>query len=90
MQTNLDILLGLLLNREQMLLFKHQHVRASVLNQAASSSSEDEGESSQTTPYQEEVCSFNKLLGYQVGSELDHKLISGMFRREVSKRKQRT
>ena len=83
MQTNLDILLGLLLNREQMLLFKHQHVRASILNQAASSSSGDEGESSQPTPYQEEVSSFDKLLGYQVGSELDRKLISGMFRQSI-------
>ena len=95
--SNLALLIWLLLNKEQMLLFWHHKARAvdapNEYNEKSTSKSEDESSSSeikQEIPKLDSLASmtksqdiekvFGNLIGYQVTSQLDQKLIQGVIK----------
>ena len=103
--SNLSLLIWLLLNKEQMLLFWHHKARAvDVPNEESEKNtlkSEDESSSSEIkheipkldslasmTKSQDIEKVFGSLIGYQVTSQLDQKLIQGVMK-DPSKNKRK-
>ena len=89
MQTHVILLIHLFLNKEQLLLFRHQHDRARTyhlksIDDETSSESESPKRLSPMTR-NKRTDAFKKLCGYHVNSKLDKNLVIGMFK-DLSKK----
>ena len=82
-QTHVILLIHLFLNKEQLLLFRHQHDRAltyqkkSIIDETSSDSESPKRLSPMTRGKRTDA--FKKLSGYRVNSKLDQNLLVGMF-----------